>query len=264
MGVGVSLLLISAGAMPPGPSQQTSGIDLNTVGLIAIVVGGLGLVLRLSSGRVGPHGRASQGRESGPRGATVTEDASTDERCRRPSRERGCARVARGRSSRARRRPARANSDLDAYAAPGLRPRLHEATERRGSRARRRRPEKYHVHRLGGPRRPGRGAQADAGAGGRLRIVRPPALVARAFEVTGLDEVLDMRDDREQALEGGSGETLVGASLSTFVVRGRQTQQSSGRREPTMPEGIGATRGRQDAKRLTADRHTTVLADTSS
>jgi hypothetical protein len=30
--------------------------------------------------------------------------------------------------------------------------------------------------------------------------VRPPRLVARAFELTGLDEVLDLRDDREQAL----------------------------------------------------------------
>ena len=38
--------------------------------------------------------------------------------------------------------------------------------------------------------------------GGRLRIVRPPPLVERAFELTGLDEVLDMRDDREQALAG--------------------------------------------------------------
>jgi anti-anti-sigma regulatory factor len=35
-----------------------------------------------------------------------------------------------------------------------------------------------------------------------LRIVRPPDLVARAFELTGLDEVLDLRDDREHALAG--------------------------------------------------------------
>ena len=39
--------------------------------------------------------------------------------------------------------------------------------------------------------------------GGRLRVVRPPTLVARAFEVTGLDTVLDLRDDREQALAPG-------------------------------------------------------------
>jgi len=39
-------------------------------------------------------------------------------------------------------------------------------------------------------------------AGGRLRIVRPPALVARAFELTGLDEILELTDDREQALAG--------------------------------------------------------------
>ena len=38
--------------------------------------------------------------------------------------------------------------------------------------------------------------------GGCLRIVRPPPLVARAFELTGLDGVLDLCDDREQALAG--------------------------------------------------------------
>ena len=37
-------------------------------------------------------------------------------------------------------------------------------------------------------------------AEGALRIVRPPDLVARAFELTGLDEVLDLRDDREHEL----------------------------------------------------------------
>ena len=55
-------------------------------------------------------------------------------------------------------------------------------------------------------RRLGFGAPPQFGfpgeAGGRLRIVRPPALVARAFELTGLHEVLDLTDDRDQALAG--------------------------------------------------------------
>ncbi len=37
-------------------------------------------------------------------------------------------------------------------------------------------------------------------AGGVLRVVRPPQTVGRAFELTGLDEVLELYDDRESAL----------------------------------------------------------------
>jgi anti-sigma B factor antagonist len=95
----------------------------------------------------------------------------------------------------------RAKGDLDAYTAPGLRAQLHEATAGEADLV---------VVDLG------RGTFVDsAGLGalvgahrrmleadGAFRIVRPPALVARAFELTGLDGVLDLRDDREQALAG--------------------------------------------------------------
>jgi hypothetical protein len=37
-------------------------------------------------------------------------------------------------------------------------------------------------------------------ADGRLRVVRPPALVARAFELTGLDRVLELYDDADAAV----------------------------------------------------------------
>ena len=48
MGVGVSLLLIAAGAILTwAVSAETSGIDLNTVGVILMVVGAIGLVLSL-------------------------------------------------------------------------------------------------------------------------------------------------------------------------------------------------------------------------
>ena len=48
MGVGVSLLLIAAGAILTwAVSAEASGIDLNTVGVILMVVGGIGLVLSL-------------------------------------------------------------------------------------------------------------------------------------------------------------------------------------------------------------------------
>ena len=48
MGVGVSLLLIAAGAILTwAVSAETSGIDLNTVGVILMVVGAVGLVLSL-------------------------------------------------------------------------------------------------------------------------------------------------------------------------------------------------------------------------
>ena len=48
MGVGVSLLLIAAGAILTwAVSAEASGIDLNTVGVILMVVGAVGLVLSL-------------------------------------------------------------------------------------------------------------------------------------------------------------------------------------------------------------------------
>ena len=76
MGVGVSLLLIAAGAILTwAVSAETSGIDLNTVGVILMVVGALGLVLSLvfwsSWGGFGTHRKAVQ---SGPGGTTVTEE----------------------------------------------------------------------------------------------------------------------------------------------------------------------------------------------
>ena len=76
MGVGVSLLLIAAGAILTwAVSAEGSGIDLNTVGVILMVVGGIGLVLSLvfwsSWGGFGTHRKAV---ESGPGGTTVTEE----------------------------------------------------------------------------------------------------------------------------------------------------------------------------------------------
>ena len=76
MGIGVSLLLIAAGAILTwAVSAEASGIDLNTVGVILMVVGGIGLVLSLvfwsSWGGFGTHRKAV---ESGPGGTTVTEE----------------------------------------------------------------------------------------------------------------------------------------------------------------------------------------------
>jgi hypothetical protein len=76
MGVGVSLLLIAAGAILTwAVSAEASGVDLNTVGVILMVVGGIGLVLSLvfwsSWGGFGTHRKAV---ESGPGGTTVTEE----------------------------------------------------------------------------------------------------------------------------------------------------------------------------------------------
>ena len=76
MGVGVSLLLIAAGAILTwAVSAEASGIDLNTVGVILMVVGAIGLVLSLffwsSWGGFGTHRKAV---ESGPGGTTVTEE----------------------------------------------------------------------------------------------------------------------------------------------------------------------------------------------
>lgn len=48
MGVGVSLILIAAGAILTWAVEKTvSGIDLNAVGVILMVVGAAGLVLSL-------------------------------------------------------------------------------------------------------------------------------------------------------------------------------------------------------------------------
>lgn len=93
----------------------------------------------------------------------------------------------------------RPTGDIDAYTAPQLRSQLHQAS---GG------DELLLVVDLSGVTfidSAGLGALVGAHrrmreAGGRMRIVRPPALVARAFELTGLDDVLDLRDDREDAL----------------------------------------------------------------
>jgi hypothetical protein len=76
MGVGVSLLLIAAGAILTwAVSAEASGVDLTAVGVILMVVGGIGLVLSLvfwsSWGGFGTHRKAV---ESGPGGTTVTEE----------------------------------------------------------------------------------------------------------------------------------------------------------------------------------------------
>ena len=97
----------------------------------------------------------------------------------------------------------RASGDLDAYTAPGLRAQLHEATGD-GTETELVVVDLQKVSFIDSA---GLGTLVGAHRrmrerGGRLRIVRPPPLVARAFELTGLDEVLDMRDDREQALAG--------------------------------------------------------------
>jgi len=48
MGVGVSLILIAAGAILTWAVNATvSGVDINTVGVILLVVGAIGLVLSL-------------------------------------------------------------------------------------------------------------------------------------------------------------------------------------------------------------------------
>jgi anti-sigma B factor antagonist len=91
--------------------------------------------------------------------------------------------------------------DVDAYTAPELRAELREATD-------------------GGVRvvvvdladvtfidSAGLGALVGAHrrmleSDGHLRIVRPPPLVSRAFELTGLDEVFELYDDRAAALAG--------------------------------------------------------------
>jgi hypothetical protein len=76
MGVGVSLLLIAAGAILTwAVSADASGVDLNTIGVILMVVGAAGLLISLvfwgSWGGFGTHRKAV---ESGPGGTTVSEE----------------------------------------------------------------------------------------------------------------------------------------------------------------------------------------------
>jgi hypothetical protein len=76
MGVGVSLLLIAAGAILTwAVTADASGVDLNTIGVILMVVGAAGLLLSLvfwsSWGSFGTHRRAV---ESGPGGTVVREE----------------------------------------------------------------------------------------------------------------------------------------------------------------------------------------------
>jgi hypothetical protein len=76
MGVSVSLLLIAVGAILTwAVSADTSGVDLQTVGVILMIVGAAGILLSLvfwsSWGGFGTHRRAV---ESGPGGTTVREE----------------------------------------------------------------------------------------------------------------------------------------------------------------------------------------------
>jgi anti-sigma B factor antagonist len=95
----------------------------------------------------------------------------------------------------------RASGDLDAYTAPGLRIRLHEVTSGETELVIVDLANLTFIDSAGLGTLVGAHRRMQEG-GGRLRIVRPPPLVARAFKLTGLDEVLDLRDDREQALAG--------------------------------------------------------------
>jgi anti-sigma B factor antagonist len=93
----------------------------------------------------------------------------------------------------------RPTGDLDAYTAPELRSRLRGATEA-GARI-----LVVDLSAVTFIDSAGLGALVGAHrrmreGGGVLRIVQPPPLVGRAFELTGLNEVLDLCEDREQAL----------------------------------------------------------------
>ena len=79
MGVTASLLLIAVGAILTwAVSAEVSGVDLDTIGVILMVVGAAGLLLSLvfwsSWGGFGTHRRAV---ESGP-GGTVVRDERID------------------------------------------------------------------------------------------------------------------------------------------------------------------------------------------
>jgi hypothetical protein len=72
MGIGVSLILIAAGAILTWAVNATvSGVDINTIGVILMVVGAIGLVLSLmfwsSWGGVGGRRRTTYV-EDGPGG----------------------------------------------------------------------------------------------------------------------------------------------------------------------------------------------------
>jgi hypothetical protein len=71
MGIGVSLILIAAGAILAWAVNATvSGLDINTIGYILIVVGAIGLVLSLmfwsSWGGVGGTRRRTTVVDDGP------------------------------------------------------------------------------------------------------------------------------------------------------------------------------------------------------
>jgi hypothetical protein len=71
MGIGVSLILIAAGAILTWAINATvSGVDINTIGVILMVVGAIGLILSLmfwsSWGGVGTRRRTYV--EDGPAG----------------------------------------------------------------------------------------------------------------------------------------------------------------------------------------------------
>ena len=68
MGIGVSLILIAAGAILTWAVNATvSGVDINTIGVILMVVGAIGLVLSLLFW-------GSWGGFGGARRTTVVED----------------------------------------------------------------------------------------------------------------------------------------------------------------------------------------------
>jgi len=75
MGIGVSIFLIAVGAILAfAVNVSSGGIDLNTIGVILMVVGVIGLavtMLILNGGAGGWYG--------GPRRRTVVEDAYVDE-----------------------------------------------------------------------------------------------------------------------------------------------------------------------------------------
>ena len=73
MGIGVSLILIAAGAILTWAVNATvSGVDINTIGVILMVVGVVGLILSLifwsSWGGVGGSRRRTTYVEDGPPG----------------------------------------------------------------------------------------------------------------------------------------------------------------------------------------------------
>jgi len=75
MGIGVSLILIAVGAILTWAVEATvSGIDINTVGVILMIVGAVGLLLSLMFwSSWGGFGTAGDGRRR--RVTTVDEDA---------------------------------------------------------------------------------------------------------------------------------------------------------------------------------------------